>query len=70
LRVLGEVWGVDLVNDGASEGFLNWRTGIEWAIGGSFALLAAFGGNVWSQLDPADELNNDFYIGLQYRLNQ
>lgn len=69
LRVLGEVWGVDFVNDGASEGFLNWRTGIEWAIGGSFALLAAVGGEIWSQLDSPDKLNHDFYFGLQYNVS-
>jgi hypothetical protein len=70
LRLLGEVWGVDFVDDGASEGFLNWRTGIEWGIGGSIALLAAVGGNIWSQLDSADELNHDYYIGLQYSISQ
>jgi hypothetical protein len=70
LRLLGEAWGVDFVNDGATEGFLNWRTGIEWAIGTRFALLAALGGEIWSQLDAANELNHDFYIGLQYNVSQ
>ena len=65
-RVLGEVWGVDFVDDGASEGFLNWRGGIEWGFAGSLTFLAAVGGNIWSQLDAADELNHDYYIGLQY----
>ena len=68
LRVLGEIWGIDFVDDGASEGFLNWRTGIEWGFGESFAILAAVGGSLWSQLDAADELNHDYYIGLQYAL--
>ena len=29
LRLLVETWGVDFIDDGASEGFLNWRTGVE-----------------------------------------
>jgi hypothetical protein len=69
-RLLGEVWGVDFVDDGASEGFLNWRTGIEWAIGERLALLAAVGGEIWSQLDSADQLNRDFYVGVQYNLGE
>jgi hypothetical protein len=28
-RVLAELWGVDFVNDGDSEAFVNWRTGIQ-----------------------------------------
>jgi hypothetical protein len=67
-RLLGEVWGVDFVNDGASEGFLNWRLGMEWGLSERFTLLAAYGGGVWTQLDEADELNEDYYFGLQYAL--
>lgn len=69
-RLLSELWGVDFVDDGSSEGFLNWRTGIEWRFAASFALLAAVGGSVWSQLDAASELNHDYYIGLQYDLGE
>ena len=67
-RVLGEVWGVDFIGDGASTGFLNWRLGTEWGLTESLTLLAAYGGGVWSQLDEADELNEDFFLGLQYAL--
>lgn len=67
-RLLGEVWGIDFVDDGASEGFFNWRTGVEWGFGESFAMLAAFGSSIWSQLDASNELNHDYYIGLQYVL--
>lgn len=70
IRLLAEFWGVDFVNDGASKGFLNWRTGIEWSAHKRFALLAAFGGEIWSQLDPADELNHDYYIGFQYNVEK
>ena len=69
-RLLGEVWGVDFVDDGASQGFLNWRTGIEWGFAGDFTMLAAVGGNVWSQLDEANELNHDYYVGLQYNVGE
>jgi hypothetical protein len=62
------LWGVDFVDDGASEGFLNWRTGVEWGLGKNLAMLVAVGGNVWSQLDESDELNSDYYLGLQYVL--
>lgn len=68
VRLLGEVWGVDFVNDGASEGFLNWRLGVEWGLNERLALLAAYGGSVWTQLDEGDELNEDYYLGLQYAL--
>ena len=70
VRLLGEVWGVDFVDDGASDGFLNWRTGIEWAVSARFALLAAFGGEIWSQLESPDQLNHDFYIGIQYNMGK
>ena len=69
-RVLGEVWGVDFVDDGASEGFLNWRTGIEWGFAESFTALVAVGSNVWSQLDTANQLKHDYYIGLQYNVGE
>lgn len=65
-RLLAEVWGVDFVDDGASEGFLNWRLGIEWGLTDSLTLLASYGGSVWTQLDEVNELNEDYFFGLQY----
>lgn len=70
IRLLAELWGVDFVDDGASKGFLNWRAGIEWSASKRFALLAAYGGEVWSQLGPTDELNHDYYIGFQYNVGE
>jgi hypothetical protein len=67
-RLLAEVWGVDFVDDGASEGFLNWRLGMEWGLTKRVTLLAAYGGGVWTQLDEVDELNEDYFIGFQYAL--
>ena len=67
-RLLVEIWGVDFIDDGASEGFLNWRTGIEWTFAERFALLLATGGNVWSQLSAENQLERDYYVGLQYNL--
>jgi hypothetical protein len=69
-RLLIETWGVDFSEDGASKGFLNWRTGIEWTFARRFALLAAIGGNVWSQLGAENELQRDYYVGLQYNLGE
>ena len=68
--LLGEVWGIDFVDDGASQGFLNWRTGFEWGFAGNFTMLAAVGGSIWSQLDAANELNHDYYVGLQYKVGE
>jgi hypothetical protein len=70
VRLLAELWGVDFVDDGASKGFLNWRTGIEWIAGKRVALLAAYGGEVWSQLQAEQALNYDYYLGFQYRVSR
>ena len=70
LRILGEIWGVDFLNDGASEGFLNWRAGIQWGFGDNFALLAAYGANVWSQLGSENELKHDYFVVVQYNLGE
>jgi hypothetical protein len=67
-RLLGEVWGVDFVGDGASEGFLNWRLGTEWSLTERLTLLASYGSSIWTQLDETDELNRDYFLGLQYAL--
>lgn len=69
-RLLGEIWGVDFVNDGSSEGFLNWRTGIQWGLGDNLALLAAYGANVWSQLGSENELRHEYFVGVQYNLGE
>lgn len=67
-RVLAELWGIDFVNDGASEGFVNWRTGIQWNPLDKLAVLVAYGANVSSQLGSENELKHDFYIGIQYNV--
>lgn len=67
-RVLAELWGVDFVNDGASEGFVNWRIGIQWNPLQKLAVLAAYGSNVSSQLGSENKLQHDFYIGIQYNV--
>ena len=67
-RVLAELWGVDFVNDGASEGFVNWRTGLQWNPTERLAVLGAYGANVWSQLGSENELQHDYYLGIQYNV--
>lgn len=69
-RLLGEIWGVDFVDDGASEGFLNWRAGIQWGLGKNLALLGAYGANVWSQLGSENELRHEYFVGVQYNLGE
>ena len=56
------------MNDGASEGFVNWRAGIEWNLSENLALLGAYGANVWTQLGPENELQHDYYVGIQYNV--
>lgn len=69
-RVLAELWGVDFVNDGASEGFVNWRTGLQWSPLDSLAVLVSYGANVSSQLGSENELRHDFFFGIQYNVGQ
>lgn len=69
-RVLAEIWGVDFVNDGASEGFVNWRTGFQWNLRGNLALLGAYGANVWTQLGPENKLQHDYFVGVQYNVGR
>jgi hypothetical protein len=70
LRVLGEFWGVDFVNDGARQGFINWRAGIQWNLRGDLALLCATGANIWSQLGSENELKHDVFVGIQYNIGK
>ena len=67
-RLLAEFWGVDFVNDGSSEGFINWRSGFQWDLHEDLALLGAYGASVWTQLGPENELRHDYFVGIQYNI--
>ena len=69
-RILAEIWGIDFVNDGASEGFVNWRTGFQWNLRGDLILLGAYGANVWTQLGSENELRHDYFFGVQYNIGR
>lgn len=66
LRVLGEIWGADIVNDGNTLGFTNWRIGLEWSALEHFTILAARGGSVSSDLAPEDRLRHDYFFGVAW----
>jgi hypothetical protein len=70
IQLLAEVWGVDFVNDGASEGFVNWRTGLQWSLRDDLSLLGAYGASVWTQLGSENELQHDYFVGIQYNFGQ
>ena len=70
IRLLAEIWGVDFVNDGASEGFVNWRAGLQWSLSEDLSLLGAYGSSVWTQLGSENELQHDYFIGIQYNFGQ
>ena len=66
LTLKGEVWGVEFKGSGASGGVSNWRAGIEWSLPKRLVLLAAYGGPLSSSLEPEEQLDWDYYIGLRY----
>ena len=73
LQLMAEVYGAELSGDGFAdsglnydEGFMNWRLGMLWEMGAGYSLLAAFGGPIESDLPSDDELDYDFFLGLQY----
>lgn len=73
LQLMAEIYGAELSGDGFvdaghnhDEGFMNWRFGALWEMGKGYSLLAAIGGDVHSDLPEDEELEYDFFLGLQY----
>ncbi len=73
LQLMAEIYGAELSGDGFvdaglnyDEGFMNWRLGALWMMGKGFSLLAAYGGRIESDLPVDQELDYDFFLGLQY----
>ena len=73
LQLMAEIYGAELSGDGFvdagvpyDEGFMNWRLGLLWEMGKGYSLLAAFGGNIESNLPEDQELDYDFFLGLQF----
>jgi len=73
LQLMAEIYGAELSGDGFvdaglsyDEGFTNWRLGALWMMGKGYSLLAAFGGDIDSDLPKDQKLDYDFFLGLQY----
>jgi hypothetical protein len=73
LQLMAEIYGSELSGDAFveaglnyAEGFTNWRLGALWEMGKGYSLLAAFGGPIYSDLPADEELDYDFFLGLQY----
>ena len=64
VKLLAEVYQTRVVGEDADE--TNWNVGVDLAVGESLALLAAFGGNLDSDLDATDELDTTFFLGFRY----
>lgn len=59
-----EVWGV--ADGDFDTKALNYRVGLDYALDKRSHILAAIGGPITSSLGPEDELDRDFYLGLQW----
>ena len=59
-----ELWG--LADNHFDNEEFNFRVGLDYALGERTHVLAALGGPITSRLGREDELNYDFYLGLQW----
>jgi len=73
LTLLAEIYGEEFSGDQTivsgqkvDDGITNWRAGLAWEFQPSFSLLAAWGGNIQSNLPPEDKLDYEYFLGLQY----
>jgi hypothetical protein len=64
---MAEIYGAELSGDDFdNEGFMNWRLGLLWQMGGGYSLIAAYGGPLESDLPSDEKLDYDFFLGLQF----
>jgi len=67
LQWMAEIYGAELSGDEFdNEGFMNWRLGLLWMMGGGYSLIAAYGGPLESDLPSDEKLDYDFFLGLQF----
>jgi len=70
LQLLAEIYGEELsggvTEEGEDGGVTNWRLGLSWGFAEGFNLLAAYGGDLRSDLPSEDKLDYDYFLGLQW----
>jgi hypothetical protein len=71
--LLAEIYGEEFSGDEqifsgneVDDSFTNWRTGFAWEFKPGYSLLAAWGGEIESNLPPEDKLDYEYFLGLQY----
>jgi len=67
--VMAEIYGEELAvdeSDEPDEGVTNWRVGLTWQFTPALALLAAYGGDLNSDLPVQEQLEQDWFLGVQY----
>jgi hypothetical protein len=73
LNLVAEIYGEEFSGDQqifsgekVDDGITNWRAGLTWEFRPGINLLAAWGGNINSNLPAEDELDYEYFLGLQY----
>jgi hypothetical protein len=73
LTLLAEIYGEEFSGDEqifsgieVDDGATNWRAGFAWEFEPGYSLLAAWGGEIESNLPPEDKLDYEYFLGLQY----
>ena len=71
--LLAEIYGEEFSGDveifsgnKVDDGITNWRAGFAWEFRPGYSLLAAWGGQIESELPAEDELDYDYFLGFQY----
>jgi len=72
-NLLAEIYGEEFSGDEqifsgnkVDDGLTNWRAGLTWEFSPGYTLLAAWGGEIESELPSEDRLDYDYFLGLQY----
>jgi hypothetical protein len=73
VNLLAEIYGEEFSGDErifsgnkVDDGLTNWRAGLTWEFRPGYSLLAAWGGEVDSELPSEDRLDYEYFLGLQY----
>jgi hypothetical protein len=73
INLLAEIYGEELSGDEqifsgntVDDGITNWRAGLTWEFIPGYSLLAAWGGEIESELPAEDRLDYEYFLGFQY----
>jgi len=73
ISLVAEIYGEEFSGDEQifsgnkiDDGLTNWRAGFTWEFTPGYSLLAAWGGEIDSQLPSEDQLDYEYFLGLQY----